>query len=135
MTSAAVSLSVIEFAALVGEFLEALVHNILYVRAIYSEGMCDVHVHVDGGRVLMAQQQQQRQQQHTPALFLRARLYGIPVRMSRHPELNQYIRDSIDSALEWMAQVGISVCSTTNTNQTFGGRGRRLMHMNRAGHA
>jgi hypothetical protein len=133
MTSAAVSLSVIEFAALVGEFLEALVHNILYVRAIYSEGMCDVHV--DGGRVLMAQQQQQRQQQHTPALFLRARLYGIPVRMSRHPELNQYIRDSIDSALEWMAQVGISVCSTTNTNQTFSGCGRRLMHMNRAGHA
>jgi hypothetical protein len=48
------------------EFLEALVHQILFVRELYS-----------------------------PELFERQRLYGIAVRRSRHPELNSYISEAV----------------------------------------
>lgn len=44
------------------EFLEALVHQVLFVRELYAA-----------------------------ELFQRQRLYGIAVRRSRHPELNAYI--------------------------------------------
>lgn len=48
------------------EFLEALVHQVLFVREVYS-----------------------------PELFERQRLYGIAVRRSRHPDLNAYIADAV----------------------------------------
>jgi mitotic spindle assembly checkpoint protein MAD2B len=48
------------------EFLEALIHQVLFIRQLYS-----------------------------PELFERQRLYGIAVRRSRHPELNAYIADAV----------------------------------------
>lgn len=48
------------------EFFEALVHQILFVRELYS-----------------------------PELFERQRLYGIAVRHSRHPDLNSYISEAV----------------------------------------
>ena len=46
------------------EFVEAVVHQILHLRRVY-----------------------------TPDLFGRHRLYGITTRKSRHPELNEYIHN------------------------------------------
>ena len=48
------------------EFLEALVHQVLFVRELYA-----------------------------PELFERQRLYGIAVRRSRHPDLNAYIAGAV----------------------------------------
>lgn len=48
------------------EFLEALVHQVLFVRELYAH-----------------------------ELFERQRLYGIAVRRSRHPDLNAYIADAV----------------------------------------
>lgn len=48
------------------EFLEALVHQVLFVRELYS-----------------------------PELFERQRLYGIAVRRARHPDLAAYISDAV----------------------------------------
>lgn len=48
------------------EFLEALVHQVLFVRELYS-----------------------------PELFERQRLYGIAVRRARHPELAAYVADAV----------------------------------------
>ena len=48
------------------EFLEALVHQILFERGLYA-----------------------------PELFQRQRLYGIAVRRSRHPDLNAYIAEAV----------------------------------------
>jgi len=48
------------------EFLEAFVHEVLFVRELYSE-----------------------------TAFERQRLYGIAVRRARHPELASYIQDTI----------------------------------------
>lgn len=50
------------------EFLEALVHQTLCLREIYS-----------------------------PELFEKQRLYSIVVRRARHPELAKYIHHAIDS--------------------------------------
>lgn len=50
------------------EFLEAAVHQVLFVRRLYSE-----------------------------ELFGRQRLYGIAVRKSRHPDLNEYIQGAVTS--------------------------------------
>ncbi|KAL4422389.1 hypothetical protein ABPG75_008586 [Micractinium tetrahymenae] len=48
------------------EFLEAFIHQVLFVRELYS-----------------------------PELFERQRLYGIAVRRARHPELAAYIADTV----------------------------------------
>jgi len=48
------------------EFLEALVHQVLFVRELYS-----------------------------PQLFERQRLYGIAVRRARHPDLAAYIASAV----------------------------------------
>ena len=48
------------------EFLEALVHQVLFVRELYA-----------------------------PELFERKRLYGIAVRRARHPDLATYISDAV----------------------------------------
>lgn len=48
------------------EFLEAFIHQVLFVRELYS-----------------------------PELFERQRLYGIAVRRARHPELSAYIADAV----------------------------------------
>lgn len=48
------------------EFLEAFIHQVLFVRELYS-----------------------------PELFERQRLYGIAVRRARHPELAAYIADAV----------------------------------------
>jgi hypothetical protein len=59
------------------EFLHVTIHQILFVREIY------------------------------PAeVFAPAKKYGIPVRMSRHPDLNQYIRDSLVGLRSWIDKVG-----------------------------
>lgn len=50
------------------EFIEAVIHQILFVRELYS-----------------------------PELFERQRLYGVAVRKARHPELSDYIHDVITS--------------------------------------
>ena len=50
------------------EFVEALIHQVLHLRKVYSAD-----------------------------LFERQRLYGISVLRSRHPELNDYIRNVVDS--------------------------------------
>lgn len=48
------------------EFLEALVHQVLFVRELYA-----------------------------PELFQRQRLYSIAVRRARHPDLASYIADAV----------------------------------------
>ncbi|XP_071509386.1 mitotic spindle assembly checkpoint protein MAD2B-like, partial [Diadema antillarum] len=48
------------------EFLEIAVHQILYIRDLYP-----------------------------PGIFERRQKYNIPVQLSRHPELNQYITDAV----------------------------------------
>jgi len=61
------------------EFLEVSIHSILYVRAVYPAGLqlkCDFLYSNIG-------------------LFERRRKWGVPVRMSRHPDLSTYIRDAL----------------------------------------
>ena len=48
------------------EFLEVAVHLILYVREVYPVG-----------------------------IFQKPKKYNVPVQMSCHPELNQYIQDTL----------------------------------------
>lgn len=48
------------------EFLEVAVHLILYVREVYPVG-----------------------------IFQKRKKYNVPVQMSCHPELNQYIQDTL----------------------------------------
>ncbi|XP_065890998.1 mitotic spindle assembly checkpoint protein MAD2B-like [Dysidea avara] len=55
-------------ANLLSEFLEVAFHYILYIRGIYS-----------------------------PLLFEQARKYNIPVQVCRHPKLNQYIKQVLNS--------------------------------------
>mmetsp|Transcript_63940 Transcript_63940/g.151239 ORF Transcript_63940/g.151239 Transcript_63940/m.151239 type:complete len:189 (-) Transcript_63940:576-1142(-) len=55
------------------DFLEVAIHSILFVREIYPAD-----------------------------LFQRCRKYGVPVRQSRHPSLNQYIADAVESVSEWV---------------------------------
>jgi mitotic spindle assembly checkpoint protein MAD2B len=50
------------------EFLEAFVHQVLCLRHLYS-----------------------------PELFERKRIYGVAVRRSRHPDLNDYIHEVVSS--------------------------------------
>jgi hypothetical protein len=53
------------------DFLEVAVHNILYVRNIYPE-----------------------------SIFVRRKKYGVPVQMSTHPYLNEYITECLKTARE-----------------------------------
>jgi hypothetical protein len=53
------------------EFLEVAVHNVLYVRNIYPA-----------------------------SIFVRRKKYGIPVQMSTHPYLNEYITECLKSIRE-----------------------------------
>jgi len=53
----------------IASFLEAAVHQILYTRGLYP-----------------------------PALFETRTLYGVPVMMSRHPDLNSYIAETVGAA-------------------------------------
>lgn len=61
-----VTVSIQQLLEAICEYLEAVTHEILYRRAVYS-----------------------------PDIFERERLYGIALHKSRHPELNLYISDSI----------------------------------------
>ncbi|EKX52630.1 hypothetical protein GUITHDRAFT_150603 [Guillardia theta CCMP2712] len=62
-------------AAVAGEFLEAAIPTILYIRGVY------------------------------PAeLFERKRKYNVPVRQSRHKDLNEYIAGAIKDMMEWMSK-------------------------------
>ncbi len=56
----------VEAVDLVCEYCEAAIHEILYLRNIYDRD-----------------------------IFQRERLYGIALHKSRHPDLNQYIADSL----------------------------------------
>eukprot|EP00048_Salpingoeca_helianthica_P010946 m.156810 g.156810 ORF g.156810 m.156810 type:complete len:233 (-) comp15158_c0_seq8:42-740(-) len=53
-------------ASVICDLLEVAIHTILYVRSVYPA-----------------------------TIFERRKKYGVPVQMSRHPELNQYIADSL----------------------------------------
>lgn len=53
------------------EFLEAAVHQLLHVRGLYPD-----------------------------AMFERTRIYGIPVKRSRHPDVNAYVETSVYSLQE-----------------------------------
>ncbi|XP_069703027.1 mitotic spindle assembly checkpoint protein MAD2B [Periplaneta americana] len=53
------------------EFLEVAVHNILYIRNLYP-----------------------------PSIFVRRRKYGVPVQMSVHPYLNEYITECLKTVRE-----------------------------------
>ena len=55
----------------VAEFFEVAVHQVLFARNIYPH-----------------------------ALFERRSVYGVPVWMSRHPDLNAYIAEAVDAARE-----------------------------------
>eukprot|EP00729_Bicosta_minor_P011343 gene11343-5431_t len=66
-----------EDTALLEEFFEVAIHHLLYVRNVYP-----------------------------PSLFERRKKYGVPVQMSRHPELNSYILSVLESITPWM-QKGI----------------------------
>lgn len=57
------------------EFLEAAFHTILFTRNIYPV-----------------------------EIFERQRKFGIPVRMSRHPELSTYILDAVKGARAWLGE-------------------------------
>lgn len=56
----------IEISEVFCEFLEVIIHNILYIRKLYPE-----------------------------SIFLPKRKYGILVYQSIHPQLNEYIRDCL----------------------------------------
>ena len=58
----------VEAADLICEYCEAATHEILYLRSIYDRD-----------------------------IFQRERLYGIALHKSRHPDLNQYISESVFS--------------------------------------
>jgi mitotic spindle assembly checkpoint protein MAD2B len=53
------------------DFLEVAVHNVLYVRNIYPE-----------------------------SIFVRRKKYGVPVRMSTHPHLNEYVTECLKTIRE-----------------------------------
>lgn len=53
------------------EFLEAAIHQLIHVRGLYPD-----------------------------AMFERRRIYGIPVKRSRHPDVNAYIETSVHSLQE-----------------------------------
>ena len=59
-------LDAIQLIEILLEFLEAFVHQVLFLREVYS-----------------------------PLAFERQRLYGIAIKRSRHPELNEYIKDAV----------------------------------------
>ena len=58
------------------DFLNVAVHQILFHRDVYPEDV-----------------------------FSHAKKYGVPVRMSRHPDLNQYIFDSLVKGRGWLDSV------------------------------
>ena len=62
-----------DWVVLVSQFLEAAVHQTLHVRSIYPA-----------------------------ALFVRTKLFGVSVQMSRHPELNHYVHRAVDGARRWL---------------------------------
>lgn len=66
-------ISVYDTRNLICEFLEVCFHAILYIREIYP-----------------------------PEIFHRKRHFGVPVRMSKHPEVNKYISDLIDGIRTWL---------------------------------
>ena len=63
------------------EFLNVAIHQVLYLRDIYPE-----------------------------EVFASAKQYGVAVKMSRHPDLNLYIAESLTSARQWIRNVSIFSC-------------------------
>lgn len=58
------------------DFLNVAIHQILFLRDIYPE-----------------------------EVFASAKQYGVPVKMSRHPELNHYIAESLILTRDWITKV------------------------------
>lgn len=65
------------------DFLNVAIHQILFLRDIYPE-----------------------------EVFASAKQYGVPVKMSRHPELNQYIAESLILTRDWIMKVNNSLNSS-----------------------
>ena len=70
------------------DFLNVAIHQILFNRDIYPEDV-----------------------------FSQTKHYGIPVRMSRHPDLNQYIVDSLIASKDWLNSV-IIFCTGQQTSSS-----------------
>ena len=58
------------------DFLTVAIHDILYSRSVYPEEM-----------------------------FLSVKRFNVPVHVSRHPEVNSYIKESLDAAKTWFEKV------------------------------
>lgn len=71
------------------EFLEVAVHNILYVRNIYP-----------------------------PSIFVRRKKYGVPVQMSTHPYLNEYITECLKTIRDLLQKNEVRKVTVTFFNET-----------------
>lgn len=71
------------------EFLEVAVHNILYIRNIYP-----------------------------PSIFVRRKKYGVPVQMSIHPYLNEYITECLKTIRDLLQRNEVRKVTVTFFNET-----------------
>lgn len=70
------------------EFLEVALHNILYVRNIYP-----------------------------PSIFVRRKKYGVPVQMSTHPYLNEYITECLKTIRDLLQKNEVRKVTVTFFNE------------------
>lgn len=71
------------------EFLEVAVHNILYIRNIYPT-----------------------------SIFVRRKKYGVPVQMSIHPYLNEYITECLKTIRDLLQKNEVRKVTVTFFNET-----------------
>lgn len=71
------------------EFLEVAVHNILYVRNIYPA-----------------------------SIFVRRKKYGVPVQMSTHPYLNEYITECLKTIRDLLQKNEVRKVTLTFFDET-----------------
>jgi mitotic spindle assembly checkpoint protein MAD2B len=71
------------------DFLEVAVHNVLYIRNIYPE-----------------------------SIFVRRKKYGVPVQMSTHPYLNEYISECLKTIKELLKKNEVRKVTVTFFDET-----------------
>ena len=71
------------------EFLEVAVHNVLYVRNIYPS-----------------------------SIFVRRKKYGVPVQMSTHPYLNEYITECLKTIRDLLQKNEVRKVTVTFFNES-----------------
>lgn len=100
------ALSRAELADILCEFVEVAAHSYLCVSAGHAVcrrmGSC---VYVDDHAIAY---DSFVREVYPAAAFERRKKYDVPVRMSRHPELNEYIAQVLKNARPWI--VDVSVC-------------------------